>query len=359
MRVNVNGEWLNIAALDALAISKLDVTESTCIQLLQAWIRGQEQFTFHTSGSTGTPKPVTFHRRQLEASANLSISTLSLKPGMKSLACLDPRFVAGAMMVIRSAIAGMDMIVRKPSAHPFADLDIVPDFAALVPLQLLSALKENPKKLAAMSVVIIGGAPLEESVITQLDSYSTKFYATYGMTETLTHIALRKLNGADKQDCYHLLPGVSGASDDRGCLIINASHLGPEPIATNDLVEWYPGGGFRLTGRYDDVINSGGVKIHPGRVELVVEQAMKQLGLRCRYFVAGLPDERLHEAVVLVFEGSPLPLEVESELSNILNARLNRHEVPKRFLYSPHFEETATQKVDKRTTLKFLDKKTT
>lgn len=358
MRVNINDKWFDLHALATASRSDLGLTESVGLQLLRSWFDGQQDFTFHTSGSTGAPRPITFSRTQLEASAKLSIDALGLKPGMKSLACLDPRFVAGGMMIIRSAVAGMDVVIRRPSSNPLIDLREKVDFAALVPLQLSAALLDCPDKIALISVVIVGGAAIPESMIPSLDSYSGRFFATYGMTETLTHIALRKLNNPGKQNSFYLLPGISASSDERNCLVINAPHLGPMPIVTNDLVDWNNDGSFRVLGRYDDVINSGGVKIQPGRVELVVDQVHRQLGLSCRYFVSAMPDARLHETVVLVMEGSPLPAAVEDEMKKLLNSQLDKFESPRQILYAAHFEETDSLKIDKSATMKRLKKTT-
>lgn len=356
MRIHVNETWLNTAALESLSIGETG-PESISLQLLKKWFSGQQEFTFHSSGSTGDPKPVTFHRSQLEASAHLSIDALGLRPRMKSLACLDARHVAGAMMLIRSAVAGMDIVIRRPSANPLLDLNESIDFAALVPLQLQAALHECPAKLEPISIVIIGGAPLSESVVPALATFATQFYTTYGMTETLTHIALRKLNGTAARKNFSLLPGISAVQDERGCIVVSAPHL-DGPIRTNDVVQFEEDGSFRILGRYDAVINSGGVKIQPGRIEPVVERVLMQLDVSRRSFVAGLPDERLSESVVLVLEGSPLPPRMEEDLKEMLLSRLDRYQMPRRILYADHFMETPSQKIDKKGTLRSLGEKT-
>lgn len=357
MRINVSGTWWNLDALDTIPSSALGVSEATALQLLRDWINGEQHFTFHTSGSTGTPKSITFHRDQLEASARLTLQALGLRHGMRCLVCLDTRFVAGALMVVRSVLADMDLIIREPSANPLAGSEPA-DFIAVVPLQLTTLLEESPSLLQRVSVVIIGGAPLPEAVIPQLETFENSFYATYGMTETLTHIALRKLNGPGQQQSFHLLPGILASADDRGCLVISAPHLGPEPVRTNDLVEWMEDGGFRIAGRFNDVINSGGVKVQPQRVEFAVEQVLKQMGIRCRFFVAAIPDDRLTESVGLVMEGSPLPPPVEAELKDLLSVILGRFELPRYILYSTHFEETDTQKIDRKGTVSAIVRKT-
>lgn len=357
MRIDFGDAWWNPhdpgASLPALS----GPSSQAALRLILEWNDGQQNFTFQTSGSTGSPKVIRFQRSQLEASARLSIDALGLREGLCALVCLDTRFVAGAMMVVRSLLTGMDLIVREPSGNPLKDLTNPVDFVALVPLQLTTILEESPELLDKTSTVIIGGAMLPEPVADSLSKLKPAFFATYGMTETLTHIALRRLNGAGQQTSFHPLPTVKVSTDHRGCLVIEAPHLGATAIQTNDLVTWMPDGGFRIKGRVDEVINSGAVKVHPANVEYIVGQVLKTLGIPRRYFVAGAPDERLQQAVCLVIEGPPLSPETTRELLAQLRKQLTSYETPRQLLFTPHFSETPTQKVDKRATLTaILDK---
>jgi len=357
MRINFGGAWWNPDEPGASPPAVSGPSSQAALRLILEWKNGQQNFTFQTSGSTGSPKVISFQRSQLEASARLSIDALGLHAGLCALACLDSRFVAGAMMVVRSILADMDLLVREPSGNPLKHLTNPADFIALVPLQLTTILEESPELLDKTSTVIIGGAMLPEPVADSLSKFKPAFFATYGMTETLTHIALRRLNGAGRQTSFHPLNTVSVSADDRGCLLIEAPHLGATAVQTNDLVTWMPDGGFRIKGRADEVINSGAVKVHPANVEYVVGQVFKTLGIPRRYFVSGAPDERLHQSVCLVVEGSPLSPEITRELLAQLRKQLTSYETPRRLLFTPHFSETPTQKVDKRATLTaILDK---
>ena len=351
MRIQIHGEEYDLDAIGAASPAGLGISESHALRFLQAWQQGQQEFTFQTSGSTGPPRSVSFHRNQLEASAQLTIRALNLRPGQHALVCLDTRFVAGALMLVRGLLADMNLIIREPSADPLENYSGPVDFMAVVPLQLSTMLNHHSRKaLDRVSVVIVGGASLPDETVRELEGMRPIFYATYGMTETLTHIALRRLNGIDPQPCFQPLPGVNLSLDARGCLVIHAPHLGLTPIITNDLVR-FESNGFFIIGRHDDVINTGGVKVHPAAVEVTVEHALSALGLRCRFFVTALPDDRLQEAVCLVIEGSPLPGEVEEKLRTDLSTRLGRFEMPRTILYTPRFIETATQKIDKRASL--------
>lgn len=350
MWILIHGEEYDLDAIGTASPAGLGISESHALRFLQAWQQGQQEFTFQTSGSTGPPRSVSFHRNQLEASARLTIHALNLRPGQHALICLDTRFVAGALMLVRGLLAGMNLIIREPSADPLENFPGPVDFMAVVPLQLATLLRHSREALDRVSVVIVGGAPLPDETVMELVGMRPAFYATYGMTETLTHIALRRLNGIDPQPRFQPLPGVNLSLDARGCLVIHAPHLGLTPIVTNDLVR-FESDGFTIIGRYDDVINTGGVKVHPAAVEVSVEHTLRALGLRCRFFVTALPDDRLQEAVCLVIEGSPLPGEVEEKLRTDLSTRLGRFEMPRTILYTPRFAESATQKIDKRASL--------
>jgi O-succinylbenzoic acid--CoA ligase len=354
MRINVRGTWWQSDALSSIDLRSLSDSEAAAIRLLADWDNGKLEFTFRTSGSTGPPKSVTFGRSQVAASAQLSIDALGVKKGMTALACLDTNFVAGAMMVIRSVVARMDLIVREPVRNPLKELDEAVDFLAVVPMQLAALMDESLAQLNNVSVIIVGGSPIPDAIVPRLQTLRPACFATYGMTETLTHVALQRLNGPERERSFHLLTGISASLDDRGCLVIEAPHLGPGPLHTNDLAEWTDDGGFRILGRSDDVINSGGVKIQSGRVEYAVGLALQQMGMACRYFVTSVPDELLKESAALVLEGSPMPGKVENDLKRLLASMLNKFEVPRHLLYTPRFMETATQKVDRKATMALI-----
>jgi O-succinylbenzoic acid--CoA ligase len=257
------------------------------------------------------------------------------------------------MMIVRSLVVGMDLVVRPPASNPLKGLSIPIDFAALVPLQLSTLLAEEPAALDRISTIIVGGAPVSHAVIEKLKGRKCKVFATYGMTETLTHIALQRLNGEDAQDAFHLLPGIAGSSVADGCLVVTASHLGPA-IVTRDMIEWVTPSSFRVLGRADEAINSGGVKVYPHRVESALNNVMKELTIEARFFVAGQPDDRLGERVCLIIEGSPLTESKTKALQAALSGRLSAYERPREIIFQRAFLETPTQKVDRRGTLASL-----
>lgn len=331
---------------------KTGVAESSsAIRFCNAWLNGQADFTLQTSGSTGNPKKIAATREQLKASARITAAYLKLEPEQTALVCLDVSFVAGLMMLVRTLEVGMNIIVTHPEANPLQSLDsdINLDFAAFVPYQIEAILKSPEReKLNTIKNVIIGGAPLSEQTKVGLQPFTNNVYATYGMTETLTHIALQKINGVTDKT-FQVLPGFDVGTDVRGCLTVKANHLGNEVI-TNDLVELIGKNQFRWLGRIDGVINSGGVKIIPEKVEAEVATIFNKLNLPNRFFIAGLPNAQLGEAVTLVVEGMLTKEETES-LAHTLSQTLSRYENPKAVYCLEKFVYTNSGKINRPETI--------
>ena len=356
---------------------------------LTAWRNGQTEFVLHTSGSTGPPKPITLTRAQMQASAILTGQTFGLTPGDRALVCLNTAYVAGTMMLVRGEVLGLELIIVEPVSNPLAGFsaDEHIDFAAFVPLQLQTILADVdpatglPAKLPVlnrMKAILVGGAATSPALEQALRVISAPVFATYGMTETVSHIAVRRLNGPDAVDYFTALAGVELGQDERGCLTIRAAATNFGLVQTNDVVEFLdsithlPGETppnettrkFRLLGRADSVINSGGVKIQPEAVERVILQTLAGLGISPvpRLFVAGLPDERLGERVTMFIEQLPVNNEqsvtTATNLEALLTAdwsllidRVGQYAVPKDVIFVPRFIETPTGKIDRKATL--------
>ncbi len=331
--------------------------KNSALHFCHNWLNGENEFTLQTSGSTGKPKTIHVTRDQLKASAELTNSFLKLQRGYTSLICLDTRYIAGIMMLVRSMEAGMNMYIVEPTANPFEKIapGITVDFMALVPYQLETILRStNRSDLDKLKIALIGGAPLSNKIRDELKSFSCTFYATYGMTETLSHIALQKLNGENAQNFFQTLNDISIQVDQRGCLIINAPHLGPNSIITNDMVELISENQFRWLGRIDNVINSGGVKVIPEKIESVITPLMADLNLVNRFFIAGISDLTLGEAVTLFVEGEIPDKNLEQILLQRMKENLGKYEVPKSIRYAPKFIQTETGKINKLKTLELI-----
>jgi len=331
--------------------------ENSALRFCHNWLNGENEFTLQTSGSTGKPKSIHVTRNQLKASAELTNSFLQLQRDYTSLICLDTRYIAGIMMLVRSMEAGMNMYIVEPTANPLEKIPThVPiDFMALVPYQLESILGSRHKcELDKIKIALIGGAPLSNEIREDLKSLTCTFYATYGMTETLSHIALQKLNGVNAQDFFQTLNNISIEVDKRGCLIINAPHLGSDSIVTNDLVELISENQFRWLGRFDNVINSGGVKVIPEKIESAITPLMTELNLENNFFISGIPDRILGEAVILIVEGEITNTSIEKILFQRMKETLGKYEAPKSIRYVSKFIQTDTGKVNKPKTLELI-----
>ncbi|MBO0933597.1 AMP-binding protein [Fibrella aquatilis] len=332
---------------------------------LTAWRAGDTQFTLHTSGSTGTPKPIVLTRMQLEVSARLTGQTFGLQPGDKALVCLNTAYIAGVMMLVRGEVLGLQLTLVAPTGNPLAGFDPATtqfDFAAFVPLQLQTILASvGPDNvpvalpiLNRMKAILVGGAATSAALENALQVIEAPVYATYGMTETVSHIAIRRLNGPAKSDLFTVLPGVTVGTDERGCLHITAAATNHERVQTNDVVELVAEADavrFRLLGRADTIINTGGVKVQPEAVEAIIQQQLLQWGLSPRLFVAGLPDERLGQRVELFLENQTLTTEQWLTIQTAIGAALGRYAIPKAWHVTGAFGETATGKIDRRATM--------
>lgn len=327
--------------------------EKSTLAFCKAWLTGQQGFTIQTSGSTGTPKSIILHRSQMEASAKLTEKALGLKEGYTSLLCLDPRYIAGKMMLVRGMVTGMTTIAVEPCANPLEKTgETSIDFAALVPHQLHAILRspQTKKILSTIKCLLIGGSALDKPTIDILRDLPCSCYASYGMTETITHIALQKLNGENRQDFFQTLEGVTVSMDERGCLVIHSRHLGGAKIITNDLVEILSPSKFRWLGRFDNVINSGGIKIIPEKIEKAVEHVFATLHLPNRFFVSSQSHDTLGEQVILVIEGR-ISAENQAQLNQLLRENLPRYEIPREIKVISKFELTNTGKIDRGKTL--------
>ncbi|MBO0939157.1 AMP-binding protein [Fibrella sp. HMF5335] len=337
----------------------------TTTDFLTAWRAGNTQFTLQTSGSTGAPKPITLTRAQMEASARLTGQTFGLHPGDRALVCLNTSYIAGVMMLVRGEVLGLELTIVPPAGNPLVGFDPATtqfDFAAFVPLQLQTILADaGPDNvpvslplLNRMKAILIGGAATSAALENALQVIESPVYATYGMTETVSHIAIRRLNGPQKSDLFTVLPGVRVGTDERGCLHITAAATNHERIQTNDdveLIDTEDTVRFRLLGRADSIINTGGVKVQPEAVEAIIQQQLLQWHLAPRLFITGLPDERLGQRVVLFLENQPLATDEWIAIQTAVRDAVGPYAVPKAWFTVDRFSETATGKVDRKGTV--------
>lgn len=317
-------------------------------EFCQSYVTGKEEFLLHTSGSTGNPKPILLTRAQMQASARTTQKALHLQSGQRTLVCLNIAYIAGTMMLVRGMELGLTMYLVAPSSQPFGELPdgFTIDFTAVVPLQLQTMLeKKQHSRLNGLEVIIVGGAPVNNALLAQIQQLTVSVFSTYGMTETVSHIALRKLNGADASEFYTLLDGIEATTDDRNCLRLRGAVTNYEWIQTNDVVVFNDTTHFQILGRADNIINSGGIKIQLEKVERAIEQIWNRSE---RFFVWWKQDKRLGQKLILVVENAQIA--DKESFNRELQTRLNLYEIPKEIHIVKKFVETATGKVDKRRT---------
>ena len=248
----------------------------TIAEFISQWHDDQPTVPVFTSGSTGKPKLMMAEKARMEASARMTCQALGLHPGDKALVCLPMDYIAGKMMVVRSLVCSLQMVCIEPQGHPMAAIadDDVIDFAAMVPMQVFNSLGNETelRRLKAIKNILIGGGAIDKELERQLRQFPHAVWSSYGMTETLSHIALRKVNGGNADDnlWYRPLPGVSISLDANDCLVIDAPAVCPTVLHTHDIAVVDRSLGyvrFKIIGRIDNVVCSGGVKIQIEEVE--------------------------------------------------------------------------------------------
>lgn len=303
-----------------------------------------------TSGSTGTPKIIPIKKIHFINSALMTCTYFGLSNNCNGLLCLSPKFIAGKMMLIRAMVSGMNLDTLRPSHLLFSSIDPNKsyDFCAVTPSQLLSEI-DHPT-IANFQNIIIGGGPFPENKIILLNKFhNTHFYATYGMTETVSHIALRKLNEPASDLAFQLLDGFTIATDEDNRLIIYPSHVNSQTIHTNDIVELTSPNRFMILGRYDNVIISGGLKINPERIE----EKLKSL-IPYPFIIFGQNDPFWGEILVILIELKQADQDIVNNFKSKVGSVLERHEIPKKVFTTASFTYTETGKIDRQKSLKNL-----
>jgi O-succinylbenzoic acid--CoA ligase len=325
---------------DQMVSLRTSTWEKEIYRFIITWLSDNDHIVQFSSGTTGQPKEIRLSKYTMMRSAMNTIHYLELQKGNTALLCMPVDYIAGKMMIVRSLVGELNLLLAEPKSVPVINADPSVDFCAMVPLQVLNLLI-CMKDLYPIRKLIIGGAVISYELEKLVQKISTEVYATYGMAETCSHIALRRLNGPSHQKAYSALEGVDLSTDSRGCLVIESSWL-PGKITTNDLVKVIAPGSFVWLGRYDNLINSGGIKIVPEEVEAMI---MEKTRLEC--VAIGLPDIKLGQKLALVFEKDQAPASFAS-FKNELENHLPRRWKPKALLVVDQFPRNEALKVDRR-----------
>ncbi len=330
-RFKLNGIHINLEEMFYVAycfIKEGKPFEQHIGTFLLDWFDEKSYIELSTSGTTGTPKIIKIEKQAMLESALATGDYFGLEPGNTMLHCLPTDYVAGKMMWVRSFILGLDMKFVEPTSNPLAKIDENFDFCAMVPLQAKNSLTKLKQK--RIKKLIIGGVTIHKALEKDLAKLPIEIYETYGMTETITHIAAKRIGS----EAFRVLPNVLVSADDRECLVIDAKNISKDQIVTNDIVKIISNTQFIWQGRYDNVINSGGIKLMPEQIEDKLSTRIPR-----RYFIFGQPDEVLGQKVVLYVEGEPIA--IEESVFYVLN----KFETPKEVLFIPKFKETVTGKI--------------
>ncbi len=331
---------------ELLSFSK-NVSASLTI-FLYNWFDTHKFITVQTSGSTGKPKGIKLKKEHMIHSAIATGSFFDLPENTSALVCLSPEYIAGKMMLVRALVLGWHIDIVEPSSSPLQGVTKDYDFCAMVPLQLENSLSG----LYRIKKIIVGGAPVSKKLLKELQGISTAVFATYGMTETSTHIAVKPINNITssvvERSYFETLPNIKISKDHRNCLVINAPRIVDHKIITNDVVELISETEFKWLGRFDSIINSGGIKLIPELIEKKLATVLDS-----RFFVFGIPDEKLGQKLVLIVEN--LQLKIENLKLKIKDLKsLDRYEIPKEIYTVKEFAETETKKVNRKRIIKDL-----
>lgn len=335
--LKINGTLLNDTQMrDRATILAIEGCDEPLADFLLDWWSDDAFVVGHTSGSTGEPKRIELSKSSMIESAKRTNAFFGLRRGDSLLMCLSANYIAGKMMVVRAIVGGLDLYVQPASSMPVVDKSY--DLVSMVPLQVHSLMESGrgEQAMALIKHLLVGGSQLMKEESDWLTSLPVKSYLSYGMTETVSHVALSVLR-KEETPLYQALPDVRFSMDHRGCLVVHADYLHGSPFVTNDMVELLSKQTFRWLGRWDNVINTGGVKVFPEKMEKKVEDL-----LNVPYYFKGEIDPKFGQRVVLVVESDPFDT---TTLNDALRKILSPYEMPKEILFVPRFSRTASGKV--------------
>lgn len=301
------------------------------------WTDNSDVQTLETSGTTASPSKVSISKYSLIHSAEGTGSYFNLKPGDSALCCLPFSYIAGKMMFVRAWVLGLELDIIEPSSFPLKNSSKYYDFSAMVPMQVHNAFS----KLNQIKTLLIGGAPVSAALAHRLKGHQSTIFETYGMTETVSHIAVKNLSKGETK--FSTLAGISLEADHNDRLIIHAPKLISHPLQTNDIVSLISNHSFVWLGRFDHIINSGGVKIIPEQIENLLKDQINN-----RFFITSIPDKLLGQKTIMIVEGTPMDL-------NINWSKIDSKKRPKAIYFTPYFLETSSGKIKRQMTLDSLN----
>ena len=360
MSLTLNGESFESKRLHQhcsakLAQSSTPKWEKSIYTFILDWLSPEDSIILQTSGSTGKPKILHASKAAMIASAHLTQETFDLQENDSALLCLPAEYIAGKMMIVRAFVCGLNLCTVEPTSAPLDQtIDDFFKLVSMVPLQLAHYQKEytldqSLRLFKKIDTLLIGGAPIPKSIEAFIAKLPCNSFHTYGMTETLTHIAIRNIR--QNPATYHTLLGITVDTNSDNCLIIKAPPLGIAELETTDIAQVLSEKEFKLLGRADNTINTGGIKVQPEAIEQKIEAEFTQYPI----LIFPSENERLGQQVNLAIETSydkRLEQHIHALLQNLKT--LNKYESPKRLFFMKRFIYTESGKLQRTQTIKAL-----
>lgn len=346
--LTISGITYNRPGLLALCEQKRDTPdvpewETAFYEFIHEWLNDNEHLVVKTSGSTGKPARVKVSKSAMLWSAFNTIDFFGLTAGQTALLCLSCNFIAGKMMVVRALAGRLNLVPVPVSGTPLRKLARTVDFAAMTPLQMSNELNASPRRTHYLKTVILGGSTTSNELSQKLQYERFQAWETYGMTETLSHIAVRAINGIETNAFFRPMKNVTLDINNRGCLVINAAGITNGPLETNDLVEFNERKEFRIKGRIDNIINTGGIKVSPEDIETRISGLIHQ-----PFFISSRPHPSLGRELVLVVEQQP---DNATNLLENIKKKLPPHHAPKKIIVKNPIPRTETGKIKRNAEL--------
>lgn len=340
--ISYSREALFEKAMLMVADVKLLEWERSIWSFILEWLDDSKDFfNSSTSGSTGIPKNISIAKQYAIESARKTISYFGLQENDTIHLCMNAQYIGAKMIIVRAFVGHLRLSYVAPTSDALAHITETVDFCAAVSLQVSTLIEKYPAGNPLIRQLIIGGGIIHPTLKTSILAHQTKYFQSFGMTETISHIAIRTL--AKEDTFYECLDGVHISlrqADD--CLKIDIPAMGIEGLQTNDIVRLINESTFEWLGRADNVINSGGIKIHPEKLELLMADC-----IAFPYYLSSLPDEKLGSKLVLYIETKS---EIDEPfLLDQLKSVLPALQTPREIIIQSAFKYTATGKIIRNT----------
>ena len=336
----LNGHTYSVEAISELAQNYINEGTENQIHLgkfILNWIDTSAYISVNTSGTTSKPTSISIPKKAFIHSAQATGMFFNLSSGDSALCCLPFSYIAAKMMFVRAWVLGLRLDIIEPSSSPLSAILKPYDFSTMVPLQVHNSIP----KLHQIRILLVGGAPVSEDLANQLKDLNCTVFETFGMTETISHIAAKNISKGEQ--AFTVLPNISIAVDANSCLLVNAPKMTSKVLHTNDVVSLVSKDSFVWLGRYDHMINSGGLKIYPEQLENNLKNQIKN-----RFFISSIPDEILGQKIILIVEGRPNDLKLDF-------SKIDPKKRPKSIHYIKNFCLTKSGKIQRQKTLDMLN----